>query len=156
MKNRYKIASFIMFASAGLSCTKMICPAYQSSYLLNKEDQDKFFSYFEENEEEESGTAITDIHHDGEEPNLSTDIGYNSGNSPRGKDYPILPSSRNKNGISKGPTVKPKKSYKKKHYVVEMKDVYSSDSTSNENTSDSLQAAGNNYNDLDTTGLGGF
>ncbi len=136
------------------SCKKEICSAYQSSFLLNKEDQDQYFSYFVENTEEEVGTAITDIHHTGQAPNLSTDIGHNSASSPRGKEFPIQPSTKNKNGISQGPIVKNKKSksYKKKHYILEMVDVYAEDSIASSDEDNLLQSDAFN----DTTSTAGF
>ena len=45
-----------------------------------------------------------------------------------------------------------KKTYKKKHYVVEMKDVYSEDSTAVSSSVDSLQAD----SFIDSTALGGY
>lgn len=157
MNIRHKIIISLALTAFIFSCTKKICPAYQSSFLLNKEDQDEYFSYFVESEQEESGTAITDIHHDGDTPNLSTDIGHDSGTKPKQEEYPIQPSKKDKYGISQGPIVKNKKSktYKKQHYVVEMKDVYSEDSTSVSSlATDSLKVDTDNFSD--TTALGGF
>ncbi len=157
MNKRLKYIVFTLIALLGMSCTKKICPAYQSYFLLDKESQDSFFTYFEEQKQEEGGTAITDIHHEGGSPNLSTDFDYNSANKPR-EDFPIQPSKKNKNGLSMGPTVKRKKSksYKKRFYVVPMRDVYVEDSTGGGNNfSDSLRV--DNFQDSDTTSFsGGF
>lgn len=121
------------------SCGKKTCPAYQSSFLLDEESQIAFFSYFEENEQEDLGTSTTNIHQNPEpgEIDTSASFGRTSGFTPRGDDFPIAKSKKSLFGISDGPTIK---SLKKRHYVVPMVDTYVIDSTENIATSDTTIA----------------
>lgn len=113
------IISVVIFFT---SCTKKTCPAYQSYFLLDEESQIQFFSYFEENEQEDEGTSATNIHQDPRPGQIDTSstFGRNSQFTPR-TDFPIEKSKKNAVGISSGPTIK---TYKKRYYVVKMKDVY--------------------------------